>query len=65
MPEESLFLKFISKMFCPQDTSDLCSLSLSLSLSIYTLKYVLSLISPTPVLERMMYSAALTYSGFV
>lgn len=52
----NLFLRCL--MLCPQDMSDVCCLSLS----IYTVKYVLSLISPTPVLERMMYSATLTYS---
>lgn len=36
--KKRLYLKFISEMLCPQDTSDVCSLSFSLSLSIYTLK---------------------------
>lgn len=30
MLKERLFLKFISKMLCPQDTSDICSFSLPL-----------------------------------
>lgn len=29
MPEGRLFIKFISKMLCPQDTSNVCSISLS------------------------------------
>lgn len=46
MPEERLFLKFISKMLCPQDTSNVM-FNLSLSLNIHSLVRNISYLTNT------------------